>query len=113
MESTRQKKVSRLIQKELSIIFQQNARSFSNLTIITVTVVHVSPDLGLAKIYLSLFPSDNKDELLEKIIEKTSFLRNELSKKIRHQVRSIPELAFYLDDSLDYADNIDQLLKNS
>ena len=113
MESTRQKKVSRLIQKELSIIFQYNSRDLFSGVIITVTVVHVTPDLSIAKVYLSLFPADNKNDFLDQVKRKSSFLRYELSKKIRHQVKSIPELSFYLDDSLDYVDNIEQLLKDS
>lgn len=111
MESTRQKKVSRLIQKELSMIFQASSRGMFNSVMITVTVVHVTPDLALAKAYLSLFPSENKEELLEEIKEKTGYFKRELSQKIRHQVRSIPDLAFYLDDSIDYVENIEKLLK--
>ncbi len=113
MESIRQKKVSRLIQKELSTIFQYNSRDLFKGLIITVTVVHVTPDLAIAKVYLSLFPADNKDDFLEQVKKRSGFIRHELSKKIRHQVKSIPELAFYLDDSLDYVDNIEQLLKDS
>jgi len=113
MESTRQKKVSRLVQKELSIIFQYNSRDLFKGVIITVTVVHITPDLTIAKVYLSLFPADNKTDFLDQVKKKSSFIRHELSKKIRHQVKSIPELSFYLDDSLDYVDNIEQLLKDS
>jgi len=113
MESTRQKKVSRLIQKELAIIFQHNSRNLFKGIIVTVTVVHVTPDLSVAKVYLSFFPSDNKNDFLDQVKMKSSFLRHELARKIRHQVKSIPELSFYLDDSLDYVENIEQLLKDS
>ncbi len=77
---------------------------------ITVTTVRVSPDLGLAKIYLSIFPSDKNEETLEKITDNTPRIRNELGSKVRKQLRIIPEIAFYLDDSLDYIDNIDSIL---
>lgn len=113
MESTRQKKVSRLIQKELALIFQYNSRDLFKGLIVTVTVVHVTPDLAMAKVYLSLFPADNKNDFLDHVKRKSSFLRHELSKKIRYQVKFIPELSFYLDDSLDYVENIEQLLKDS
>lgn len=111
MESTRQQKVSRLVQKDLSEIFQRNASSILPGRLITVTTVRVSPDLSLAKSYLSIFPSKNLKEELELIREHTSFLRNELGKRVKNQLRIVPELAFFGDDSLDYADNINQLLK--
>jgi len=110
MESTRQKKISSLIQKEMSVLFQRRSNEFRN-KIITVTVVRVSPDLGYAKVYLSIFPDEQKEETFELIEANTSNLRYDLGKKIRNQVRKIPELQFYIDDSLDYADKIDQLLK--
>ena len=111
MESTRQKKVARLIQKELAILFQQGSKNLFMGKMVTVTVVHVTPDLALAKVYLSLFPPEDKEDLLKMIEEKNKFIRHELSKKIRHQVKGIPELSFYIDDSLDYVENIERLLK--
>jgi len=110
MESTRQKKLSSMIQQEMSIIFQRRSNEFNN-KLITVTVVRISPDLGYAKLYLSIFPEEKKDEIFEKIQLNVSSLRYELGNKIRNQVRKIPELHFYIDDSLDYADKIDELLK--
>ncbi|MFP4488121.1 MAG: 30S ribosome-binding factor RbfA [Bacteroidales bacterium] len=110
MESTRQKKVSRLLQKELAEILRQKTTELARGKMITVTTVRVSPDLGIAKIYLSIFPSDDSEETLESIRENTPRIRNELGNKVRHQLRLIPEIAFYLDDSLDYIDNIDSLL---
>lgn len=110
MESTRQKKVSRLLQKELAEILRQKTTELARGKMITVTTVRVSPDLGLAKIYLSIFPSDKKEETLEKITDNTPRIRNELGSKVRKQLRIIPEIAFYLDDSLDYIDNIDSIL---
>ncbi|MDT8400837.1 MAG: 30S ribosome-binding factor RbfA [Bacteroidales bacterium] len=110
MESTRQKKVSRLLQKELAEILRQKTTELARGKMITVTTVRVSPDLGLAKIYLSIFPSDKSEEILENITDNTPRIRNELGSKVRKQLRIIPEIAFYLDDSLDYIDNIDKLL---
>jgi ribosome-binding factor A len=110
MDSTRQKKISRLIQKELAEILRQRTVEFARGRMVTVTVVRISPDLGLAKAYLSIFPSGKNQEILEEIRKNSSRVRHELGSKIRHQMRVIPELAFYLDDSLDYIDNIDSLL---
>ncbi len=110
MESTRQKKISGLIQKEMSIIFQRKANEFSN-KLISVTVVRTAPDLSLARIYLSIFPEENKSEVFNEIKEKKSNLRFELGNRIKNQVRKIPDLQFYIDDSLDYAEKIDNLLK--
>ena len=112
MESTRQKKVARLLQKELAEILRIKTTELARGKMLTVTTVRVSPDLGLAKIYLSVFPSDNSKNILENITDNTPRIRNELGSKIRNQLRIIPEIAFYLDDSLDYIDNIDSLLKN-
>lgn len=111
MESTRQKKVSKLLQKELAEILRKKTSVLAPGRMITVTTVRISPDLGLAKIYLSIFPSDNNEQVLTNITHSTSSIRNELGKLVRNQLRVVPELHFYLDDSLDYIDNIDSLLK--
>jgi ribosome-binding factor A len=79
---------------------------------ITVTVVRVTPDLGLAKVYLSVFNTGEKSDPISEIQEHIGRIKKELGKKIRHQLRIMPELQFFLDDSLDYADNIDRLLNN-
>ena len=111
MDSTRQQKVARLIQKDLAEIFRSRARQFGTGVIISVTVVRITPDMGLAKIYLSIFPSEKGSETLE-LIEKASVsLRYDLGKLLGKQLRIIPELRFYIDDSLDYAERIDELLK--
>jgi ribosome-binding factor A len=110
METNRQKKVSSLLQKEMSIIFQQSGNAFLN-TIITVTVVRLSPDLGSAKVYLSIFPKDKQQDVYELVDQKNKELRYELGKRIKNQIRKIPELHFYIDDSLDYAEHIFELLK--
>ena len=111
METTRQKKISRLLQKDLAIIFQMDAPAILGSFMFTITGVMVSPDLSVAKVYLSIFPSDDSKKLIEQVKEKSPFFRNLLAKKVRHQLRIIPELHFYLDDSADYADEINRLLK--
>ncbi len=111
MASLRQNKVSRLIQRELSEIFQLESRRLFNGKMITVTVVRLSGDLGLAKVYLSIFPVKEDEDALKAVNDQKSRIRFELGNRIRNQLRRIPELMFYLDDSIDYADNIDKLLK--
>lgn len=111
MDSTRQSKISRLIQKELGEIFQQQGRSHFGGAMITVTNVIITKDLSLAKVYLSLFATKDKDELIKKITANTKELRLNLSQKVRNQLRVIPELKFYIDDALDYIEKIDNLLK--
>lgn len=112
MESTRQQKVSRMLQRELAEYFQQHARDLLPGKMITVTVVRISPDMGVAKVYLSIFPIDKKEEdPIEKIRSHASAIRSHIGNKIKNQVRSIPEFIYYLDDSLDYIDKIDNLLK--
>ncbi|MDE6823676.1 MAG: 30S ribosome-binding factor RbfA [Duncaniella sp.] len=109
MESTRQAKISRLLQKELSEIFRkQTAKTHG--TLVSVSIVRVSPDLSIAKVYLSIFPSERSQELLESIRNSAKTIRYELAQMVRFQLRKCPELSFYLDDSLDYIDNIDHLL---
>ncbi len=111
METTRQQKVARQIQKDLSDIFMHATREITQSKMITVTVVRVSPDLSFAKVYLSIFPSDNPDKFLDNLQHHVKHIRLELGKKVRHQLRIVPELAFFIDDSLDYAEHIDDLLK--
>ncbi len=111
METTRQAKISRLLQKELSEIFRQQTAKTHGV-IISVSAVRVSPDLSVAKVYLSVFPSEKSQELLESIKNSAKTIRYDLAQKVRYQLRKTPELAFYLDDSLDYLENIDNLLKS-
>lgn len=111
MDSQRQLKVSRLIQKELGEIFQKETRFLFGKALITVTMVRVSPDLGVAKVYVSLFNVEDKKELLKQIESNNKEIRMKLSDRIRKQIRVIPNLVFFLDDSLDYAMKIDELLK--
>ena len=111
MESKRQQRISRLLQKDLGEIFQQEARSFSGNVMITVTKVHVTRDLGISRVYLSLYGTGDKTGLLEKIRKHKNEIKYKLGNRIRNQLRTVPELEFYEDDSLDYIDNIDMLLK--
>jgi ribosome-binding factor A len=110
MESTRQLKVSRLLQKDLGEIFQRESSSLFHKAMITVTKVHVTPDLNIAKVYLSLFATESKEDLLKHIQLHGKEIRYKLGKRIGKQVRTVPELFFYLDDSLDYIENIERLL---
>lgn len=110
METTRQAKISRLIQKELSEIFrQQTAKTHG--TLVSVSIVRVSPDLSVAKAYLSIFPTEKSQKILESIRANAKTIRYELAQKVRFQLRKCPELTFFLDDSLDYLENIDKLLE--
>jgi ribosome-binding factor A len=110
MESTRQSKIARLLQKELSEIFrQQTAKTHGVL--VTVSAVRVSPDLSIARAYLSIFPSEKAETIMENINSGARSIRYELAQKVRFQLRKTPELFFHLDDSLDYIENIDRLLE--
>jgi ribosome-binding factor A len=111
MESTRQQKVARLIQKELAEFMRTSSRNFGPGVLISVTVVRVSPDLGLAKVYLSVFPSEKSSEVVEQVQNQSKTIRYDLGTIVKNQLRTIPELHFYIDDSLDYAERIDELLK--
>ncbi len=110
MQETRQNKISRLLQKELSQIFQEQTRAMHGV-MVSVTQVRVSPDLSVCTAYLSLFPSERGEELLENINRNNQQIRYTLGQRVRHQLRIIPELRFFIDDSLDYIDHIDELLK--
>ena len=112
MTTTRQHKVSRLLQKELGDYFQRQGSALTGGKMITVTVVRISPDLGVAKVYLSIFPGENAKEAVQAVSDKAGLVRSELGKKLRNQLRHIPEFAFFLDDSLDYIDRIEDLLKD-
>lgn len=110
MESTRLNKIGRLLQKELSDIFLKQTKAMPGV-LVSVSVVRVSPDLGVARAYLSIFPSDKAQELLEAIRANTKAIRFDLGQRVHLQLRKIPELTFFIDDSLDYIENIDNLLK--
>lgn len=111
MQETRQNKIARLLQKELSVIFQQQTRMMRGV-MVSVTRVKISPDLSICTAYLSIFPSEKGEEMIKNINANEKAIRYELGTKVRHQLRIIPELRFFIDDSLDYIDRIDQLLKS-
>lgn len=110
-ESIRQKKVAKLIQKELGDIFLREARNLFDNAFMTVTLVKISPDLSFAKVYLSLFQVKDQKKLMEKITEEKWRIRKWLAERVKKQLRIVPEIAFFIDDSLDYLEKIDQLLK--
>ncbi|HJC92994.1 MAG TPA: 30S ribosome-binding factor RbfA [Candidatus Phocaeicola excrementigallinarum] len=110
METTRQNKIARLIQKELSEIFLLQTKAMHGV-IVSVTIVRISPDLSYARVYLSVFPSERSEEIVKNINANMKAIRYELGKRVRFQLRIIPELKFFVDDSLDYAAHIDELLK--
>ena len=112
MTTTRQHKVSRLLHKELGEYFQRQSKAITGGKMITVTVVRISPDLGIAKVYLSIFPGDKAGETIQAISEKAGLVRSTIGNKLRNQLRHIPEFTFFLDDSLDYIDRIEGLLKD-
>jgi ribosome-binding factor A len=109
MDSTRLQKIERLIQKDLGEIFLLQTKQMPGV-LISVTSVRMSPDLSVAKAYLSVFPSERGKEILENINSHKKAVRYELGLRIGKQVRRIPELIFFLDDSIDYLENIDHLL---
>lgn len=110
MQETRQNKIARLLQKELSVIFQQQTRAMRGV-MVSVTRTKISPDLSVCTAYLSVFPSERGKEIIKNINANDKTIRYELGTRVRHQLRIIPELRFFIDDSLDYIDRIDELLK--
>lgn len=110
MQETRQNRISRLLQKELASIFQTQTRMMHGV-LVSVTRVKVSPDLSICTAYLSIYPSEKGDELLKNINANEKTIRYELGQRVHNQLRIIPELRFFIDDSLDYLERIDELLK--
>ena len=113
METQRQKKISSLIQKEIAELIGSDLRrgGVKNL-IISVTRVRVSPDLSLCKVYLSIFPSDSSAQHLAQIKDNAARIKHDLSMCLKNHLRKIPELAFFIDDSLDYIDSVDDSINN-
>lgn len=112
MESTRLKKVERLVQKELSLYFQALSAHYSG-RLISVTVVHISPDLSIAKVFLSIFPTDKDNAIYDMIVSETNKIKYHIGNKMRNQLRKIPDLQFLIDDSLDHSDRINELLSGN
>ena len=111
METTRQKKVARLVLKELSQIFNKETTNLIGSMMISITAVRISPDLAYANIYVSIFPVDDPFESLNQIKNNSSYFRKKLGSAVRNQLRIVPELNFFLDDSAEYAEEIESLLK--
>ena len=112
-ESTRQQKVGRQLQKDIAEIVQQQGMSAYGGAMVSVTGVRMSPDLALARVHLSIFPSAKAEEVMKLISHHSKAIRGELGKRIAKQMRIVPELAFMVDDSLDYVEKIDKLLHNT
>ena len=110
MQETRQNKIARLIQKELSDIFQRQTSQMRGV-LVSVSACRISPDLSVCRVYLSVFPSERAEELVGNINTNQKQVRYELGRRVGHQLRIIPELKFFVDDSLDYAEHIDELLR--
>ena len=112
MESIRQKQVSELVKRNISLVLQDEGRYiYGPEPLVTVTNVKMSPDLSLAKVYLSIYNIENKQEVILHLDEELGQMRSSLGKRIRKQVRKIPELAFYMDDTLDEMYRIDDMFK--
>lgn len=111
METTRQQKISRMLQKEFGEIFMLYAKKHQGI-LISVTTVKISPDLSVCHVNLSIFPGNKTKEMLKQIEADTKAIRFELGKRVKNQMRIIPDLHFHIDDSLDYIENIDKLLKS-
>jgi len=111
METTRQQKVAKQIQKDISEIFNKEMPELFRGVMVTVTTVRVSPDLGYAKVHLSVFPFDRSAEIMNAVEANEWKIRKALGIRVRNQLKTVPELTFFLDDSLEYIDNIDNLLK--
>lgn len=111
MENTRQQKIAKQIQKDVAEIFQKEGAAIVRGMLVTVTAVRVSPDFGYAKIYVSVFPFERSRELMQELEKNNWFVRRALGQRIRNQLKSIPEIQFFLDDSLEYIEHIDEALK--
>lgn len=110
METTRQQKVAKQIQKDISDIFIKEASGLVRGTLTTVTYVRMTPDLSIARIHLSIFPFDKSKEVMESVERNSWVIRKALGERIRHQFKMVPELTFFLDDSLEYEEKMDSLI---
>lgn len=110
MDSTRQNKIAKLIQKELADIFLHDSLPLYDC-MITVTKATITKDLSIARAYLSIFNADDNNAVLKMIRTNTKEIRFKMGQKVKNQLRIVPSLEFYIDDSLDYIENIENLLK--
>ena len=111
METNRQKKIAGVIQQDLAEILQTAMKESGHGVIITVTKVYITPDLSDAKVYLSVFPTTDRNQIIQDTIDHTNAIKHQLAQRTRHQLRRVPELQFFMDDSLDYIDGIEKALK--
>ena len=111
METTRQQKIAKQIQKDVAEIFQKEGAGIVRGALVTVTAVRISPDFGYAKIYVSVFPFDRSTAVMAVLDKQNWLLRRSLGQRVHNQLKTVPEIQFFLDDSLEYIDNIDQLLR--
>ncbi len=112
MESQRQERIANLLKKDIGEILQRMSRDIFNSAMITVTRVNITRDLSLARINISIFAVNDKEALLKKVKERTTDIRYNLGLRVKKQLRVVPQLEFFLDDSLDYIERIDNLLEN-
>ncbi|MFY9242981.1 MAG: 30S ribosome-binding factor RbfA [Polaribacter sp.] len=112
-ETNRQKKISGVLQKDLVDVLQKAAQDGMKGVIISVSKVSVTSDLGVAKVYLSIFPSEKRAEIVKGIQSNTILVRHEMAKRTRNQLRRMPELLFFADDTLDYLEEIDKSLNGN
>ena len=110
-ESTRQLKVAGQIKRDMAEIIRGRGMAAFDGALVTVSGVKISSDLAVAKVYLSIFPSSKTQGVMQTIEQRSSSLRGELGRRVAKQLRIVPELTFYVDDSLDYVEHIDELLK--
>ena len=111
METTRQQKIAKQIQKDVAEIFQKECAAVVRGSLVTVTAVRVSPDFGYAKIYVSVFPFERSAGMMKTLEQQNWFIRRALGQRIRNQLKNVPEIQFFLDDSLEYIEHIEQALK--
>lgn len=110
-ETTRQQKVSREIQKDLAELIRAKGMAHFGGAMVSVSGVKISPDLSVARVYVSIFPSDKAAAVMAQLEDEKRSLRGELGQKVRQQLRIVPEIGFFLDSSLDYVEHIEELLK--
>lgn len=111
MENTRQQKIAKQIQKDVAEIFQKEGAAIVSGSLVTVTAVRVSPDFAYAKIYVSIFPFENAARVMGELARNNWFVRRALGSRIRNQLKNVPEIEFFVDDSLEYIEHIDEALK--
>ena len=112
-DSLRQQKVASQIKRDLAEIIRLRGMAAFGGALVTVVEVKISPDLAIAKVYLSIFPSEKTQEVMEKVEANSKSIRGELGKRVAKQLRIVPELTFFVDDSLDYVEHIDEILKKT